>query len=137
MRMVSLRAGIQSRLSSRQYPPEQHAGGKDGDAQHLAGRRLAVEVTGRVIAAENFHERPEHSVDNEVRGKDLAVEFLPPIEPGQRSVQPKVQDRFVNLRRMNARAASCVVVGEVNRPGKIAGASETAAVHQTADAAKG
>ena len=91
-------------LSSRQHPPEQHAGGKDGDAQHLAGRRLAVEVTGRVIAAENFHERPEYSVENEVRGKDLAVESFPAIQPGQRSVEPKVQDRFVNLCRMNTRA---------------------------------
>src|SRR5213592_1192126 len=106
MRMVSLRAGIQSRfgLSTRQHPPKQHAGGKDGDAQHLAGRRLAVEVTGRVIAAKNFHERPEYSVENEVRGKDLAVESFPAIQPGQRSVEPKVQDRFVNLCRMNTRA---------------------------------
>src|SRR5438034_11643784 len=38
---------------------------------------------------------------------------------------------------MNARAVSWVVVGEVNRPGKIAGASVATAVHQTADAAKG
>src|SRR6266487_4955852 len=115
-------------LWTRQHPPEQHAGGKDGNAQHLAGRRLAVEVTGCVIAAKYFHERPEHSVENEVRGEDLAVEFFTPIQPGQRSVKPKVEDRFVNLCRMNTRAVRWVVVREVNRPGKFAGASEATAV---------
>src|SRR5262245_10201082 len=38
---------------------------------------------------------------------------------------------------MNPRAVSGMVLGEVNRPGKIAGASVTTAVHQTAHPAKG
>src|SRR6266540_5617140 len=38
---------------------------------------------------------------------------------------------------MNTRAVSWVVLREVNRPGKFAGASVATAVHQTADAAEG
>src|SRR5213080_1272381 len=78
------------------------------------GRPAAVEHL--IIASEEFHERPQHSISHQVRGEHLTVEFAALEQPRQEEIQRDVQQRFVNFRRMNSHAAGLVILGKMDRP---------------------
>ncbi len=67
-----------------------------------------MDMVGRIIAAEIFHDGAGDGVADEVGGKDLAVEFFAPEQPGQQKVKQKVIQRVINFRRMHAGMSSGV-----------------------------
>src|SRR5271157_5936718 len=89
-------------LFSRKLPEQDRARRDDPDADQLPGSEPAPIVDRGVIAAINFHEGPEHGIKDQIKGKNLAVEFFAAIEPRQEDVQRQVQKRIINLRGMES-----------------------------------
>src|SRR5262245_37032336 len=105
----------------------------------------------RVVAAEYFHQRAQQRVADQVRGKNLAIEFFPAIKPGQPRVQSQAKKSLIYLRRMYTQRFSRtgrekifrVLTVECRRferkvdgPGQIARAPVATPGHQAADTAK-
>src|SRR5690242_324941 len=57
----------------------------------------------RIIATKHFNERAQNRIAHKVSGEDLPIKFLAAIEPCQAGIQGEVQERFVNLRRMDGK----------------------------------
>src|SRR6266446_3987426 len=73
---------------TRQDPQQKHPRRENREADHVSGGEPPAEkalVLG-VITAEDFHERPEHSIADQIGGEDLAIKFLAAVQPGQRTI---------------------------------------------------
>lgn len=123
----------------RQIPKEKHTYGQDSDADELPRADPAAEVilTRRVISPEQLDKRPDDRVAHQVGSKNVPVEFLAAIQPGQRQVEPKVEQRFVDLRGMHMSRVSGVSGRKLDGPGEIGHPAIATAVHQTTDPAEG
>ena len=93
-----------------------------------------MDVVGWIIASEQFRSRAADGVADEIQRQNLPVEFLATEQPRQRKIQNQIQQRVVNLCRMQRCAVGFVADGKVDGPGQIAGAA-VACLLYTSDAA--
>src|SRR6185437_3340910 len=68
-------------LPTAERPPKQRTGHENKNAQHLRRRGVPAKIIRRVIAAERFHERPQHRVTEQIQREDLSVKSLSAKEP--------------------------------------------------------
>src|SRR5207244_4405914 len=123
---------------ARQQPQEHQPRNENKDTDQMSGRHPAAEIILRIITAENFDKRAHDGIANEVGSEDLPIKFLAPEKPGQRAVKQKIQQRFINLCRVQRHtrwsALSCGRKGDP--PRQIARAPVAATIEQTTDSAK-
>ena len=105
-------------LGVGQHSQQHETRRQDADAHQVRRRGPAAEVmlVFGIIAAEHFHERARHGIAHQINREHLPVEFLAPIQPGQREVKTEVQERIVDLRGMNCCAVRIVVARKMDCP---------------------
>src|SRR5208282_5462077 len=91
-----LRSLCPFRLALRQDGAQYEAGNENGEADQHARRKAVVNMVGRVITAEVFHERAGDGITDEVGGEDLSVEFFVPEQPRQQEVKQDVIHRIID-----------------------------------------
>src|SRR5439155_10319858 len=93
-----LRSSILHLLSSlfrplhgaREDAQQYQAGSQDQGADQVGGSDPAPKIVLGIITSEDFHQRANESVAYKVGSKDLSIEFLTPVEPGQRCIKDQV-----------------------------------------------
>src|SRR5207247_5160840 len=111
-----------------EFQEQNQPGQKHGHADELRGSQGPRQVTDWIIAPKRFDNAAGHRVANQVTGKDLAVEFLAPMQPGQESVKSQAQERIVNLRGMHSDAMRFMIQWKMDGPRQGGLASVAAAV---------
>ena len=117
--------------------PERQASGEDDETEELCWGGPAAKVTDSVIAAEELDKKAEGGISDEISGEHLAFQFPAAIEPGQAGVEGEVEQGFVDLGGMDREGVGFMSGGIADGPRQIAGATEAAAIHETAKAAEG
>src|SRR4030095_1670993 len=97
------------RIRSREFEQEQHAGQQDQQTHQVRRRENASQVSYRVITAKSLNKGTQHGVADQVGGEDLAVEAFVAVKPGQRDIEGQVEERVIDLGRMNGEPVGFMV----------------------------
>src|SRR5262249_54935568 len=92
----------------------------------------------RVIPAKTFHCKSQNGITYEVKSEHVPIKFLAAIHPSKPRIQPKVQNRIVNLRRVHWDCLPTHWVcfmprRKANRPRRATNLPKAAAKQQTSD----
>src|SRR5690242_13635928 len=120
----------------RQHYYQCQADDENGDTDQHARGQTVMDMVGRIIAAEIFHDRAREGITDEVRGKNLPVEFFASEQPGKQEIKQKIVCRVINLRGMHRHAGVLVAGRKLDAPRQIGWPAIAAPVEKTADAAK-